>query len=44
MAKNDSASLNALGYIHFTAPDLFQSDPVEKRKYGSIYKDVKKAK
>lgn len=40
-AKNDSAALNALGYIYYTAPDYFTYDPVERSKYGSIYQDVK---
>jgi TPR repeat protein len=43
-AKNDSGALNAIGFIYFSAPDYFDTDPVQKYKYGSIYKNIKKAK
>lgn len=44
ISKNKSDSLNALGYIYFKAPDYFETDPVEIRKYGNVKKDMKKAK
>ena len=42
--KNDSRSLNALGFIFFKAPDVFEQDPALKNTYGSIRRDMKKAK
>jgi TPR repeat protein len=42
--KNDSRSLNSLGYIYFKAPDVFEQDPVLKNTYGSIRRDILKAK
>ena len=42
--KNDSRSINALGFIYFKAPDVFEQDPVLKNTYGSIRRDIKRAK
>jgi TPR repeat protein len=44
LPKNDSRSINAIGYIYFKAPDIFEKDPALTNPYGSIRKDLKKAK
>jgi len=41
---NDTRSWNAIGYIYFRAPDALEIDPVKTNPYGSIRRDLKKAK
>jgi TPR repeat protein len=41
---NETRSYNALGYIYYTAPDYFETDPVAISKYGAIRRDYAKAK
>jgi TPR repeat protein len=36
--------MNAVGYIYFKAPDALEIDPVKTNSYGSIRRDLKKAK
>mmetsp|Transcript_4760 Transcript_4760/g.4416 ORF Transcript_4760/g.4416 Transcript_4760/m.4416 type:complete len:203 (-) Transcript_4760:904-1512(-) len=38
---NDSASYNSMGYIYFSAPNLFDIDPVQTNKYGGVHKNTK---
>lgn len=42
--KNDTRSINAIGYIYFKAPDIFEKDRALTNPYGSIRRDLKKAK
>ncbi len=42
--KNDSRAMNAIGYIYFKAPDYLELDPAQTTKFGSIRKDLKKAR
>jgi len=44
IARNDSRAFNAIGYIYFRAPDYFEKDPALLNTYGSIRRDLKKAK
>lgn len=44
IAKNDSRAINSIGYIYFKAPDYFEKDPALLSKYGSLRRDLKKAK
>jgi TPR repeat protein len=44
-SQKDDRSLNALGYIYYKAPDyLDMTKPEERIKYGSIGRNIKKAK
>lgn len=45
-SKNDTRarSENAIGYIYFKAPDYFEKDPALLGRYGSIRRDLKKAR
>ena len=36
--------MNALGVIYFSAPDYFETDPAVLNAFGTIKKDMKKAK
>ena len=42
MEKNPRA-LNAIGYIYYHAPDVFDSDQAKLNIFGSIRKDLQKA-
>ena len=44
IAKNDSRAINAIGYIYFKAPDIFEQDPALTNRFGSIRRDLKKAR
>eukprot|EP00347_Sterkiella_histriomuscorum_P014767 403359608 len=43
-AGNDSKAQNALGYVYYTAPDYFETDPVLLSKYGQIRQSYALAK
>jgi len=44
IARNDSRAINAIGYIYFKAPDYLEKDPALLNTYGTIRRDLKKAK
>ncbi len=41
---NDTRAMNSIGYIYFRAPDALEIDPVKTNPYGSIRRDLRKAK
>ena len=41
---NDTRTQNAIGYIYFRAPDALEIDPAKTVPYGSIRRDLRKAK
>ena len=43
-AGNDSKSMNAIGFVYYTAPDFLDTDPVKLSIYGSIRRNFTKAK
>lgn len=41
-SETDARSLNAIGYIYVSAPDVFDNtDPLKSLQYGSIFKNLK---
>ena len=43
VAKSDAHALNAIGVIHYLAPDVFETDPVKLYPFGKIRRDLKKS-
>ena len=41
--EKDHKALNAIGYIFYTAPEIFDKDMAKLNLFGSIRKDVAKA-
>ena len=39
----DPRALNAVGYIYFHAPEVFEKDSTKLRLFGTIRKDLKEA-